>query len=70
MRRVLAFVGAQQQLLAWAPQEAKMKTDYRGRRMHASVRRRLRAMFAASNRRLYALLGRDFGWEDPEEGCE
>jgi hypothetical protein len=70
VREVLAFVGAQPELLSWRPQEAKMATDYKGRRLHPSVRQRLAARFAAGNRRLCAMLGRGFSWvKDVEEAA-
>lgn len=34
--------------------------------MHPSVHRKLVRHFHDHNRRLYTLLGRSFGWEDPE----
>lgn len=36
--------------------------------MHPSVKRKLAGYFAEPNERLYALLGRDFGWGDQESG--
>lgn len=43
------------------------QTQYRGRRMHPTVKQRLREHFRESNRRLYQLLGRDFHWDDIEK---
>lgn len=34
--------------------------------MHPTVHRKLAAFFAEPNRRLYALLGRDFKWSAPD----
>lgn len=34
--------------------------------MHPSVKAYLRQHFAKANARLYALLGRDMGWDDVE----
>jgi hypothetical protein len=42
--------------------------ERKGRRMHPSVQRRLESYFLEHNMRLYALLGRDFHWADPEAG--
>lgn len=36
------------------------------RSMHPSVHRKLVRYFQEPNMRLYSLLGRSFGWEDPE----
>ncbi|KAL3139790.1 hypothetical protein ABBQ38_004092 [Trebouxia sp. C0009 RCD-2024] len=43
------------------------ETDYRGRRMHPSVKQYLTQYFRRSNSMLYSLLGRDFQWADLEQ---
>ena len=45
-----------------------LQGERRGRRMHPSCKRKLMQHFAEPNLRLYALLGRDFKWADPEGG--
>lgn len=63
VRKTLEFVGADPAKLAFKPLPPGMQGKRRGRRMHPSVERKLRQQFLEPNRRLYALLGRDFQWE-------
>jgi hypothetical protein len=57
--RALDFLG----LLDWQPEtwEVRNRGDYE-QRMDPFTRRRLEAYFSPHNRRLYELLGEDFGW--------
>jgi hypothetical protein len=57
---VLDFLG----LAAWEPASFE-RTNYGGPylRMESATRDRLKAFFAPHNQRLYALIGRDLGWE-------
>ena len=68
VRQVLQFVGANPDAAPFKEQPAGMAGEKRGRRIHPSVRRRLQRYYQDSNQRLYALLGRDFHWCDPEAG--
>lgn len=43
-----------------------MVTDYKGRKMHPSCKRKLQELFYESNHRFYRLLGRDFKWGEPD----
>lgn len=43
-----------------------MQGERKGRRMHPSCKRKLAQYFAEPNQRLYAMLGVDFSWADPE----
>jgi hypothetical protein len=70
VREVLQFVGAQPELLRWRAQEARMASDYQGRVMHPSMRRRLAQRFAASSRRLCGMLGRGFSWAGAQADVE
>jgi hypothetical protein len=45
---------------------AAAQTEYKGRRMHPSMRRHLQEIFRDSTQRLHAMLGRDLGWQDVE----
>ena len=57
-RRVLDFLGAAPHDLARYPRVYEQRYE----EMAPSTRRRLALTFAEPNRRLYELLGRDFGW--------
>jgi hypothetical protein len=59
--RTLEFLGAQRHELASFPRVFEQEYG----EMRVDTRRRLVEHFAAPNRRLYELLGRDFGWQAP-----
>jgi hypothetical protein len=59
--RVLEFLAAAPHDLAAYPRVYEQTYS----EMHPDTRRRLVAYFAEPNRRLYELLGRDFGWQAP-----
>jgi hypothetical protein len=60
--QVLEFVGADPDDYDYKQLPPGMKTEYKGRRMHPSVKKRLKEYFAINNERLYTFLGRDFHW--------
>lgn len=60
LREALAFLG----LSTWEPVEYEVHNPGSYNDMRAETRARLVAQFAPHNRRLYDLLGRDFGWDD------
>ncbi|KAI3436813.1 hypothetical protein D9Q98_006223 [Chlorella vulgaris] len=62
VREVLQFVGADPSLMPFKALPPGMQGERRGRQMHPSCKRKLQQHFAEPNQRLYALLGRDFGW--------
>lgn len=64
LRQVLEFVGAKPMTLRTLP--PGMQGERKGRKLHPSCKRKLRHYFGEHNLRLYALLGRDFRWADPE----
>lgn len=68
LRQVFDFVGADAERFTYKELPAGMQGERKGRRMHPSVQRRLESYFLEHNMRLYALLGRDFHWADPEAG--
>lgn len=47
-----------------------MQNDYKGRKMHPTVKHKLHTMFLPSNRKLYEMLQRDMAWGDMEKGPE
>ncbi|KAK9823980.1 hypothetical protein WJX72_006752 [[Myrmecia] bisecta] len=67
LEQVFEFIGVDATRFQYEELPPGMKTDYKGRRMHPSVRQRLQEVFQDSNSRLYALLGRDFHWADVEK---
>ncbi|GAB4823377.1 hypothetical protein N2152v2_010423 [Parachlorella kessleri] len=66
LQQVFQFVGADGALYKHKDLPPGMQGERRGRRMHPSVKRKLQQYYQESNYRLYALLGRDFNWCDPE----
>ncbi|GMH40491.1 hypothetical protein BSKO_08395 [Bryopsis sp. KO-2023] len=66
VKEVLDFVGADAGRYKYKKLPAGMKTLYKGRRIHPSVKERLAEYFRDSNNKLYSLLGRDFHWGDVE----
>lgn len=59
VRRVLTFVGADEDRFRFCKQKAGMKGDYKGAQLHPSVRQALQRYFAEPNMRLARLLGRE-----------
>lgn len=70
VKQVVEFVGADAGLYTYKELPAGMAGEKKGRRIHPAVRCKLADYFREHNLRLYALLGRDFGWSesDIEEG--
>ncbi len=58
--RALEFLG----LPGWRPAGRRRDNQGRYRGLDADLRRELAQRFAADNRRLYASLGRDLGWDE------
>jgi hypothetical protein len=70
---VLEFIGADPSLLRFAPGGsgvAAQRNEGRGRRMHPSVTRKLRAHYTASNLRLGLMIGKDLASLWGREGGE
>ncbi|KAL4457893.1 hypothetical protein ABPG75_012758 [Micractinium tetrahymenae] len=66
VRKACEFVGADPSLLHFCTLPPGMQGERKGRRMHPSCKRKLAQYFAEPNQRLYAMLGVDFNWADPE----
>ena len=60
VHQTLAFLG----LPPWTPSDFTAHNSGRYPPMDPATRKRLAEYFAPHNRRLYAFLGRDLGWED------
>jgi len=72
VKQVVEFIGADPGMYKYKELPAGMAGERKGRRMHPAVRCKLVEYFREYNLRLYAMLGRDFGWteSDIEEGVD
>lgn len=59
----------QQSPLIFAICYCLVQNDYKGRKMHPTVKQKLRTMYLPSNRKLYEMLQRDMAWGDMEKGA-
>eukprot|EP01023_Acetabularia_acetabulum_P066773 TRINITY_DN9063_c0_g2_i1.p1 TRINITY_DN9063_c0_g2~~TRINITY_DN9063_c0_g2_i1.p1 ORF type:complete len:214 (+),score=40.64 TRINITY_DN9063_c0_g2_i1:31-642(+) len=63
VKNVLEFVDVEVERFRFRKLPAGMKTEYKGRRIHPSVERKLRQYFKQHNQKLYEFLGVDLGWD-------
>lgn len=66
VREVLSFVGADAGRYAFAAKPPGMRSEYRGRQVHPSMRAQLRHAFAPWNRELFRMIGQSLDWADEE----
>lgn len=64
--KVLDFVGVSPAKIGFKKLSLDKSStiNRRGRRMHPAVRRKLRHYFAVPNQQLFALIGKEFSWQD------